>query len=148
MSSDSGFELGKEHHFEYALIPHIGDWRGAGIVQQGQEFNHPLIVQKEPLHPGELPGSWGALAVSHPGIIVSALKPGEGAGGSSNGVVLRLYESSGMEMRDVWVTFNRQVESAALINLMEDRLQSLEIKDGRIRLDFHPFEIKTLKLWS
>jgi len=141
MSSDSGFELGKEHSFEYALLPHSGDWQDAGVVRQGQAFNNPLIVQKEPLHSGDLPASWGSLVISHPGIILSALKPGE-----DGGIVLRVYESSGRETRDVWISFNERVICADIINLMEDTIQPLELQNGRIKLDFHPFEIKTVKL--
>ena len=30
------------HVFEHALLPHPGDWRAAGVVRAGYEFNHPL----------------------------------------------------------------------------------------------------------
>jgi len=33
MSSDSGLELGKELTFDYALVPHTGDWRQAAVEQ-------------------------------------------------------------------------------------------------------------------
>lgn len=38
-TSDSGFELGKELTFDYALLPHAGDWRKAGVYRDGLEFN-------------------------------------------------------------------------------------------------------------
>ena len=52
MSSDSGYELGKELTSEYALVPHPGDWRQAGVYRDGLEFNHPLLAQTVTSHPG------------------------------------------------------------------------------------------------
>ena len=42
MSSESGFQLGQERTMRYALVPHAGDWRDAGVFRDGLEFNHPL----------------------------------------------------------------------------------------------------------
>ena len=41
-SSDLGLELGVERTFDYALVPHSGDWRDAAVYKAGAEFNHPL----------------------------------------------------------------------------------------------------------
>jgi alpha-mannosidase len=147
MSSDSGFELGRELTFDYALLPHAGDWREAQVYRHGQEFNNPLIVQKETFHPGELPGKWGFLDVSHPNILVSALKPGENEAREGNGgVILRLYEAGGVAVDHVKVRLPAQLSSAEEVNLMEDPVRSLEIEAGIVQLDFHPFEIKTLRV--
>ena len=45
MSSDSGFQLGQERTMQYALVPHAGDWREAGVFRDGLELNHPLICR-------------------------------------------------------------------------------------------------------
>src|SRR5208282_1064959 len=42
MSSDSGFQLGKERTMHYALVPHSNGWAESGIVQESYEFFHPL----------------------------------------------------------------------------------------------------------
>ena len=74
----------------YALVPHAGDWREAGVYRDGLEFNHPLLCRAVLPHAGNLPARWGLLEVSNPGVVVSALKPG------SQGVaVLRVYEATG-----------------------------------------------------
>ena len=90
MSSDSGFELGKEFAFDYALVPHAGDWRQAGVYRDGLEFNHPLVARTVASHPGVLPKRWGFLEIAPQNVVVSALKPGpEGT------AVLRIYEAAG-----------------------------------------------------
>ena len=41
MSSDTGLELGKELVFDYALVPHEGDWQAARALPRGPGVQHP-----------------------------------------------------------------------------------------------------------
>ena len=75
-SSDSGLELGKELTFDYALVPHAGDWRQAGVYRDGLEFNHPLLACTVASHAGTLPSRWGFLEIAPPNRGSLALKPG------------------------------------------------------------------------
>ena len=90
VSSDSGLSVGKSLTLHYALAPHAGDWREAGIYRAGLEFNNPLIARKVAKHSGILPKRWGFLEVSHLNVVTSALKPGP-----DGSVILRVYEASG-----------------------------------------------------
>ena len=141
MSSDTGYELGQELTFDYALVPHLGSWQEAQIYQEGQNFNQPYLIHKALEHPGELPKHWGSLEISHPNILVSALKPGE-----AGGVVLRLYEACGAATTRVNVQLPDQVSSAEEVNLMEDLMKPVTLTGGAMQLDFHSFEIKTFRL--
>src|ERR1019366_5016982 len=73
--SDSGLELGKQFTFQYALLPHSGDWRQANVYRAGLEFNNPLIIHKDTPHAGSLPKEWGLVEVSPANVVMSALKP-------------------------------------------------------------------------
>ncbi len=44
ISPDPLADLGR-HHFRYALLPHAGDFRSAGVIEEGYRFNVPLLVQ-------------------------------------------------------------------------------------------------------
>ncbi len=140
MTSDSGFELGKELTFDYALVPHAGDWRQAGIHREGMEFNNPLLVHTASSHPGVLPRCWSLLQMTHPNVLVSTLKPGE-----QGGAVLRIYEAAGLPAKGVRVKLSVPVVAAEEVNLMEDPCQALSTHKDAARLDLHPFEIKTLR---
>ena len=140
MTSDSGFELGKELAFDYALIPHAGDWRQEGIHREGMGFNSPLMVHTAAPQSGELPSSWSFLQVAHPHVMVSALKPGE-----NGGTVLRLYEATGRPAENVKIGLSVRVDSAAEVDLMEDPVRELRVVDDAVELDFRPFEIKTVR---
>ena len=141
MSSDGGFDLDKELTFEYALVPHAGDWSQAEIYREGFEFNHPLIVRKTAPHAGTLPKQWGLLEISHPNCVVSALKPGKGGA-----TVLRVYEATGKPAPGVKIKFQAQVTTAQEVNLMEDPIRKLEAPDNTVSFDLAPFEIKTFLL--
>jgi alpha-mannosidase len=140
-TSDTGFELGKELTFDYALLPHAGDWRQASVFRAGLEFNHPLLARPAASHPGALPPQWGLLRISNPNVLVSALKSGP-----DGSAILRFYEAAGQPAPATRIEFAAPVASAEEVNLMEGPGQKLPITAGAVRLDLRPFEIKTIKL--
>ena len=141
VSSDSGLELGKRLTFDYALLPHAGDWRQAGAYRTGLEFNNPLIAQKVAPHAGTLPKHWGLLEVSNPNVVVSTLKPGR-----DGSAVLRVYEASGQSTPGVKITIHAQVDSAIEANLIEQPGDKLNVQDNTLEFDIGPFQIKTFQL--
>lgn len=141
MSSDSGLELGREFTFDYALVPHTGDWRQAGVYRDGLEFNHPLLARTAAAHSGELPSRWGLLEIAPQNVVVSALKPG-----AEGTAVLRVYEATGQPVA-VTLRFSAPVDAAEEVNLMEDAGSKLAVADNGLQFDLRAFEIKTIKLW-
>jgi alpha-mannosidase len=140
MSSDSGFELGRQLTFDYALVPHAGDWRQAGVYRDGMEFNHPLLARTAGTHSGELPKRWGLLDIAPQNVVVSALKP------SADGTaVLRVYEATGQPTA-AKLRLSATVEAAEEANLMEDSGHKLAVADNGLQFDLRAFEIKTIKL--
>ncbi|MEO6436671.1 MAG: glycosyl hydrolase-related protein [Tepidisphaeraceae bacterium] len=141
MSSDTGFMIGRVMNLHYALVPHAGDWRRAGVYRDGMEFNHPLVVRKAANHPGALPNRWGLLEISHPNAVLSALKPGQ-----QGAVILRVFETTGMVTSGIKITFRGSLSKAEEVNLMEDPLRDLPVADSGLMFDLKPFEIKTFKV--
>ncbi len=141
VSSDSGLELGKRLTFQYALVPHAGDWRAAGAWREGLEFNNPLIVKMLDAHVGPLPNQWGMLKVSHANAVVSALKPGR-----DGAAILRIYEASGKATSGVTVQTAATLITASETNLIEDPDRTLGVHDNQITFDLGPYEIKTFRL--
>ncbi len=141
MSSDSGFMLGREVTLQYALVPHAGDWRQAGVYRDGMELNHPLLVRKAASHSGVLPSRWTLLEISHPNVVLSTLKPADD--GAS---VLRVFETTGVATPAVKIMLHGLISKAAEVNLMEDPIRDLGVADNGIVFDLKPFEIKTFKV--
>ena len=138
MSSDSGFQLGKERTMRFALLPHSRDWSDAGVVQESRQFLDPLITRVVAPHEGPLPSRWGLLNLDADNVQLSDLKPARGGG-----IILRVYETAGKAASQKRLALHAGVSSAREINLLEDPGRALEVEDGGIRLDLHPFEIKT-----
>jgi alpha-mannosidase len=141
VSSDLGLELGVKRTFDYALVPHEGDWRAAEIYRAGWEFNNPLVVRKVSLHAGSLPKRWGLLNVSQRNVVVSALKPGRGGS-----VVLRVYEAAGRPSSGVKIKLNAGISSAREVSLLEDGGAEIKVADDTLQFDLGPYQIKTFSL--
>lgn len=142
MGSDSGLAMGKEFTFDYALLPHAGDWRQAAVYREGCSFNHPLLARTTTAHAGLLPPCWGCFTVSHPNVMVSALKISE----HGQWIVLRVYEAAGLAADDVKITFSGTLHAASELNLLEDPIQPLTVVPGQLHTTLRPFEIKTFGL--
>ena len=141
MSSDTGFQLGQERVVRYAMVPHAGDWRAAGVFRDGLEFNQPLICRKVLPHAGTLPARWGLLEVSSPNVVVSALKPAR-----DGDAVLRVYEAAGQPAPGVKIALHAKVASARIANLLEDPENELKVEGDAVTIGLRPFEIKTMLL--
>ncbi len=135
LAPDPTADRGKQT-FTYALVPWNGSLAESGVVRQAYELNAPVLV---------LPGSAGErslFSLDAPNIVIETVKPAEDGSGS---VVVRLYESMRSATRCTLNT-SLPVGSAALADMMEEPLQDLACEGGNIRLDFRPFEIKTVIL--
>jgi len=140
-SSDLGLELGVQRTFDYALVPHSGDWRAARIYQAGLEFNNPLIVRVVPRHAGRMPRRWGLAEISPASVVLSALKPG--ADGSA---VIRVYEANGQSVKGATIRFQSGALQASEVNLLEEPIRKMVPEGDTLTFDLRPYEIKTFKL--
>jgi len=71
------------HTFAYAVYPHAGGWREAGVVAEGYSFNTPLLWS------GADPVSY--FSVDDANLVLDTVKRAE----DSEALVLRLYEAHG-----------------------------------------------------
>jgi alpha-mannosidase len=139
------------HRFEYALVARQGDWRDAGAVRSGHEYNNPLVARLLPAHAGDLPASAALVRVDPPTAVLTALKPAghplaRNAAGEQDpkqGVALRIYESTGSPAR-VSVEGLVALHAAFATNALEEERRPLSGEGGSVELQLGPFEIATL----
>jgi alpha-mannosidase len=139
------------HSFDYALVSGDGDWREAGIPTRSAEFSRPLLpVAEKTRAAGGLP-HWGSLLEIEPAgrVQLGALKAAGNplASGSSqvihpsDGVAIRLVETSGTTT-DVTVRSGlRRVSAAARVDLLEQPRALHLASEG---LTLHGYEIATV----
>lgn len=77
------------HEFDYALVPHSGDWEAgeALVLREAQAFNTPVRVLVTEQHAGQLPSQASLLEVEPRTLVVSAIKQSE----TGQGVIVRIY---------------------------------------------------------
>ena len=121
--TDASFELGKELAFDYALVPHAGDWRAGGRLSRRDGIQSSAAGLPDGLAPRQTAQAWGLLEITPHNVVVSALKPGP-----DGTAVLRVYEAAG-QATDAKIRLSAQVAAAEEVNLMEDPGRKLPVAD-------------------
>ena len=133
-----------EHEFTYSLYPHAGDHVEGRVMQAAYELNIPMLTLARPAGRGtadrKLPGAASFISVSSQHVIVEAVKTAE----DSDDMIVRLYESA-KTTAHATVRFGLPVKRVDEVDLMEEHPRKLKLTGDSVELDFHPFEIKTIR---
>lgn len=149
--TEEGYEKGKTHTFEYALVTHANDWRAGQAYRRGAEFNQPLLVVKTTKKAGNLPAKMSFIKLSGENVVLSAVKMGETWGEqreSGDSMIVRFYEAEGRSAEQVVLECAWPIAKAYEVNLIEKEEKQLDF-DGttnRLTIALGPFEIKTIKI--
>lgn len=127
------------HTFRYALMPHAGDFRQAGVIDAAYAFNHPLVAT--PLTSLPPVASASLFSVQTPALVLEALKPAE----SGDGIILRLYESWGTRGQG-HIQWSQPPASLTAVDGLENPVgDPLQLEpNGALRFPFRPFQIISL----
>ncbi|KAI8992732.1 glycosyl hydrolases family 38 N-terminal domain-containing protein [Trametes punicea] len=154
---DAEQDQGK-HEFSWAVLPHQGHFLESDVPIAGILFNSPLYVRLlDEAYVVRLMHLKPSFSVEGaPNVFLETVKRGldddfthEAA---SPTVVLRLYEAYGGHGKVTFKIASRiPVVKAVITNLLEDELEELNLNRSEdqsfaLPLEFHGFEVKTLKL--
>jgi alpha-mannosidase len=126
------------HQFTYALMPHPGNFRLAGVTEAAEDLSSPLRVVSTNLPVGT---SRSLVELDTPQVVVEAIKRAE----DSDDVIVRLYEAWG-ESCTARLRTTLLASHAFLCDLLERNIEAVPISDGVVELELGPFKIMTLKL--
>ena len=140
------------HTFEYAITGTPGDWRSGRLVQAGHDFNNPLVARVFEGHEGDLPATASLIEVEPASVVLTAVKP---AGNPmarmaaptvdpTDGLVFRLYESSGVATRAT-IRCQWPIGEVHITNVTEEEPRSTHEAEGTIAVQLEPFEILTVR---
>jgi len=139
-SPDPTADRGK-HTFRYAIYPHAGDWRTAGTVRLGHQFNNALLIQPFSRGKGGWPVRRSFVTMDADNVVLDALKKPE----TGNGWIFRFYEAHGTEAGvecELWGDIRQAVET----DFLEHEQGPVEWKGKKLHLKFSPFETKTVRV--
>jgi alpha-mannosidase len=132
-SPDPEADMGR-HEFAYALVPHAGGWREAGILREALLFNAPLRWT-------DIAAEGSFASVDDDNLVLDTIKRAE----DSDALVLRLYEAHGGS-GIARVRLTAPITSAVRADLLEDDGDALDVDDGAIVVPYRPHEIVTVKV--
>ena len=125
------------HRFTFSLLPHTGQLIDSNVFSEAAQLNQPPLV-----FDGRLKREFKApLELKSNDVIVEVLKKAE----REDALIIRLYEYQGKHV-GIEATIDSNFRDITETNLMETEMSRLHVKNGRLKLMFNPFEIKTLKL--
>jgi alpha-mannosidase len=135
------------HEFTYALMPHDGNWRAAGVDRQAEALNMPLLAR--PLPPdqrGSITTRWAPFAISAAGaagVEIAAVKQAE----DDAHLIIRLIETHGGRGRAA-IDWNLPVAGVQSVDLLERPLAIDGFRHAqdakRTAFELRPFQIVTL----
>ena len=133
-----GAQLPGKWKFDYAIIPHKGNWREA--YQHAYAFETPSRLIQTGLHQGEIPKLGSFISHSPPEFIISAVKKSE----NGKGWIVRGYNLSS-ETIQLNLKPLRQFENAIQVNLAEEAITVHKIADdGSIMLSVSGYEVVSI----
>lgn len=125
----------------YSLVPHCGALDLPKISAMAYALNNPMQAVPASGTDTVLPESFFVVKSDKANIICEVVKETE----DGEDTILRLYENSNSKTR-ANLTLGFDVASVTLCDMMENELQTLQIKDNTVALEFGAFEIHTLKV--
>jgi mannosylglycerate hydrolase len=139
--STPGAQWPGRHVFEYALVPHTGDWRAC--FWEAHAFNAQLRAVFTGTHRGDLPSAGSFVTVEPDTVVVSAVKAAE----TGDGFIVRIY-NVGDEPVEGRLRLWRPFKRATLVNLNEEELEELDVpgESAEIVLAMRMKQIVSVKL--
>jgi alpha-mannosidase len=131
-----------DHTIEYALYPHEGDWRAAGTVRKGCEFNSPLLAVSTDRHEGVLPAVHSFVALSPADLVLSSIKAAED---DPRAWIIQWYDAHGADC-EAALALPGAPKEAFLSNFLEDEGERLEMTGGRVVVRTPKNKVMTLKV--
>lgn len=123
------------HHCVYSFLPHDRGFDAESVIRPAYELNVPTAVTAGEYSAQKL------MSIDADNIFVEAVKPCEDA---QRAFIVRMYEAEGT-FTNAKVSFFDGAKSVKITNMLEEEQGEVE-NIAPAKLQFRPFEIKTLKV--
>ncbi|PIP12315.1 MAG: hypothetical protein COX49_06320 [bacterium (Candidatus Stahlbacteria) CG23_combo_of_CG06-09_8_20_14_all_40_9] len=137
-----GAQCHGKYRFKYAILPHAGNWKEAGVLRESLEHSVDLktVFNDQPQH-GDLPKRFSFLSIDPSELILSAFKLAE----DSDALVLRVYNPT-EEKKEIKIRLFNSPRYTYLSNLNEEKKKPIQISDSIIPIVVEGKKIFTLLL--
>jgi alpha-mannosidase len=125
------------HHFTYGFTFWNGAFLDSPVVREAYELNYPV----SPVSGGSQEMQ-SLLSIDQANVIAETVKLAEDESGDW---IVRLYESKGASVA-CELHFGLSLKAVYDTNMLEENMAELPNEGERVRLEFRPFEVKTIRL--
>jgi alpha-mannosidase len=128
-----------KHTMTYALLPHAGTWREAGMAGKGYEFNTPLLPLFTDVHAGPLPARHSFVRLSPSNLILTTVKHAE----ESDAWVIQWYESEGRQSI-AELELPMQPKRVRVTNFLEEPGAPVTVNGDKVQVPTPPNGVQTV----
>lgn len=131
-----------EHKISYAIYSHDGTWKDGGTVQQGYDYNYPLIAYVGTVHKGSLPLGHSFFQLTPSNLVLTVAKVAE----KSDAWVIQWYDASGKDSQADLILPKipkKVVES----NFLEEDGKPVPFEGNHVRLETKKNSVTTVKVY-
>lgn len=128
--------------YEYAIIPHRGDWEKAGLYYEAEQLNVPLRLFQNSKHEGFLPLEQSFLSLHPQALVMSACKKAE----DRDTFMIRVFNPTGATCKGT-LKVKAPIKEAYQVNLNEERLEPIAVdSDNSLNIEAGGHKIITVEL--
>ncbi len=128
----------EKHEFTYSIYTHDENYKKADTVRQAYLLNNPLVVSKKKKDGNSLPESMSFVSVDKKNVMIEVVKQAE----DSETTIVRLYEHHNRR-EQVTMTLAKEMKHCYACDMLENIIDTYEIKNQQVVFTIKPFEIKT-----
>ncbi len=129
------------NRYGYAIYSHAGTYNN-GTQFGARCFNQPMAAFVTGNHNGVLGSNYAFGSLSHPSVILRAMKKAE----DTDEVIVRFNEGAGETAHDVTFALGNGILAAREVNGMEEELCDVPVSGGKLVFSLSPYEVKTFAL--
>lgn len=130
-----------EHYMTYSIMPHSGDFRIGGTIEQAYSLNNPTHAVAVSGGVNILGNEMSYVSVDKPNVVIESVKKAE----DSSNLIVRVYECHN-KRSDVVMNLAGNITACCECNLLEEADIPIEFSGKQIEFSIKPFEIKTFKI--
>lgn len=121
---------------EYSIIAHEGDYTGERAYEEAYNLNTPMLALQ-----GDFKAEDSLVSIKGENVVLSAFKKAE----DSDSIIVRIFNISDKE-ENFQIKVNRDVKEINEVNLNEELIEKLEVKENAINGIISKKQIKTFEI--
>lgn len=128
------------HIFTYSIMPHLGDFREAGVIDAAYSLNQPLEIAKVTSEKGSAPAEFSLVSCNKNNVVIETVKKAE----DEDAIIVRMYDAFDRREK-VSLTVADGFKKAYLCDMLEKNISELAFDGKKVTVPVSNFEIVTLK---